>query len=75
MNVDELKQNIIEYVKKKGSKSIKVIAEIFEIYQGIPRRETRKIISELIADGILVKVDDVDCYGRKVDDVVINKEE
>ena len=74
MNDNELKQSIIKDIKKKGSESIKIIAERYEECQYIPRRKTRKIISELIKDKILVRVDDIDCFGNKVDDVVINEE-
>ena len=72
MDDNELKQSIIKYVKKKGSESIKIIAKRYEECQYIPRRKTRKIISELIKDKILVRVDDTDCFGNKVDDVVLN---
>ena len=74
MDDNELKQSIIKDIKKKGSESIKIIAERYEECQYISRRKTRKIISELIKDKILVRVDDTDCFGNKVDDVVINDE-
>ena len=74
MDDNELKQSIIKDIKKKGSESIKIIAKRYEECQYIPRRKTRKIISELIKEKILVRVDDIDCFGNKVDDVVINEE-
>lgn len=73
MGDEELKQDIFEFIKKKGSMSIKAITEIYEGGLEVPRRKTRQIIRELISDGVLVRVDDVDCYGRKVDDVAINE--
>lgn len=72
MGKERLKKDIVELVEKKGEVSIKEIARIY--YDGlyVPKRETRAIIKELIAEKILVRVDDVDAFGKKVDDVVIN---
>lgn len=72
MNDEKLRQSIIEGIKKEGSESMKVITKRYEECQGIPRSHTRSIINELIRNGILVKVDDIDCFGNKIDDVVIN---
>lgn len=39
----------------------------------ISKRLIKEIIKELIAQGILVKVEDLDHFGNNVDDVVLNE--
>lgn len=72
MNKECLKNDIIELIKKHGNISIKEITRIYNECLNIPKRDTRKIINELINDKILVRIDDVDCFGNKIDEVTMN---
>lgn len=73
MKREELKEDIIKLVLDKEQLSIKEIARLYNETQYISKRLIKEIIKELIAQGILVKVDDLDHFGNNVDDVVLNE--
>lgn len=70
---EELKEDIIKLVLVKEQLSIKEIARLYNETQYISKRLIKEIIKELIAQGILVKVEDLDHFGNNVDDVVLNE--
>lgn len=73
MKREELKEDIIKLVLVKEQLSIKEIARLYNETQYISKRLIKEIIKELIAQGILVKVEDLDHFGNNVDDVVLNE--
>lgn len=68
----KIEENIIDIVKEKGQVSIKELCRMCYDCRYIPKRETRKVINHLIEQGVFVKVYDVDCFGNRVDDIVIS---
>lgn len=68
-----LRERILSDVERNQS-SIKELARIYDEYHAIPRRETRAVIREMLAEGIIVRVDEVDCWGKKVDWILKNEE-
>lgn len=70
MSKEDLKLDILNFIKDKQQISIKEIVKIYYDCKYISKRETRAIIKELINDKVIIPVDDVDCYGNKVDDVI-----
>lgn len=68
----DIKDDIISRVKEKEQISIKELCEIYYNCKYISKRETRKAINSLIAQGILVRVDDTDYCGNRSDDVVMS---
>lgn len=73
MKREELKEDIIKLVLDREQLSIKEIARLYNETQYISKRLVKEIIKELIVQGILVKVDDLDHFGNNVDDVVLNE--
>lgn len=74
MKREELKDGIIKLVRDRGQLSITKIANLYNETQYISKRIVREAIKELLTQGILVIVDDVDNFGNKADDVILDED-